>query len=77
MPEGGIGHLLTWFLILTFFDALYLNVILGFLLYFHVLLLIYCVKVCFNLFDVKKQDFLSGEDLGDIMRSLFVSQIQI
>ena len=39
---------------------------------FYVLLLIYCVKVCFNLFDVKKQDFLSGEDLGDIMRSLFV-----
>ena len=25
-------------------------------------------KVCFNLFDVKKQDFLSGDDLGDIMR---------
>ena len=28
----------------------------------------YITKVCFNLFDVKKQDFLSGDDLGDIMR---------
>jgi Ca2+-binding EF-hand superfamily protein len=28
-----------------------------------------CLKVCFNLFDVMKQDFLSGDDLGDIMRS--------
>ena len=27
-----------------------------------------CLKVCFNLFDTKKQDFLSGDDLGDIMR---------
>jgi len=27
-------------------------------------------KVCFNLFDVKKQDFLSGDDLGDIMRAM-------
>ena len=31
----------------------------------------HCVKVCFNLFDVKKQDFLSGEELGDIMRFPF------
>lgn len=29
-----------------------------------------CLKVCFNLFDVKKQDFLSGEELGDIMRAM-------
>merc|ERR1711915_500984 len=29
-----------------------------------------CLKVCFNLFDVKKQDFLSGDDLGDIMRAM-------
>ena len=27
-----------------------------------------CLKVCFNLFDTKKQEFLSGDDLGDIMR---------
>jgi len=29
-----------------------------------------CLKVCFNLFDTKKQDFLSGDDLGDIMRAM-------
>ena len=33
-----------------------------------------CLKVCFNLFDTKKQDFLSGDDLGDIMRSANHSQ---
>merc|ERR1711990_1392442 len=27
-----------------------------------------CLKVCFDLFDTKKQEFLSGDDLGDIMR---------
>eukprot|EP00091_Calanus_sinicus_P003244 TRINITY_DN13405_c0_g1_i1.p1 TRINITY_DN13405_c0_g1~~TRINITY_DN13405_c0_g1_i1.p1 ORF type:complete len:112 (-),score=40.67 TRINITY_DN13405_c0_g1_i1:125-460(-) len=29
-----------------------------------------CLKVCFDLFDVKKQDFLSGDDLGEIMRAM-------
>merc|ERR1711894_801368 len=29
-----------------------------------------CLKVCFDLFDTKKQEFLSGDDLGDIMRSM-------
>merc|ERR1711990_1259354 len=29
-----------------------------------------CLKVCFNLFDTKKQDFLSGDALGDIMRAM-------
>merc|ERR1712045_419785 len=24
-----------------------------------------CLKVCFDLFDTKKQEFLSGDDLGD------------
>ena len=28
------------------------------------------VQVCFDLFDTKKQDFLSGDDLGDIMRAM-------
>ena len=32
-------------------------------------------QVCFNLFDVKKQDFLSGDDLGDIMRSVRFCQL--
>ncbi len=27
-----------------------------------------CLKLCFNLFDVKKQDFLSADDLDDILR---------
>ena len=27
-------------------------------------------QVCFDLFDIKKQDFLSGDDLGDIMRAM-------
>ena len=34
-----------------------------------------CLKVCFNLFDTKKQDFLSGDDLGDIMRSVRFCQL--
>merc|ERR1712111_220301 len=29
-----------------------------------------CLKVCFDLFDTKKQDFLSGDDLGGIMRAM-------
>merc|ERR1711987_42830 len=29
-----------------------------------------CLKVCFDLFDTKKQDFLSADDLGEIMRSM-------
>merc|ERR1712131_373863 len=29
-----------------------------------------CLKVCFDLFDTKKQDFLSGDDLGEIMRAM-------
>merc|ERR1711953_1455407 len=29
-----------------------------------------CLKVCFDLFDTKKQEFLSGDDLGDIMRAM-------
>merc|ERR1712127_128415 len=29
-----------------------------------------CLKVCFDLFDTKKQDFLSVDDLGDIMRAM-------
>merc|ERR1712158_83803 len=29
-----------------------------------------CLKVCFDLFDTKKQDFLSADDLGDIMRAM-------
>merc|ERR1712226_566047 len=28
-----------------------------------------CLKVCFDLFDTKKQEFLSGDDLGEIMRA--------
>merc|ERR1712115_262885 len=28
-----------------------------------------CLKVCFDLFDTKKQDFLSADDLGEIMRA--------
>ena len=28
------------------------------------------VQVCFDLFDTKKQEFLSGDDLGDIMRAM-------
>merc|ERR1711868_6746 len=27
-----------------------------------------CLKACFDLFDTKKQDFLSADDLGEIMR---------
>ena len=34
-------------------------------------------QVCFNLFDVKKQDFLSGDDLGDIMRSVRLCHFHI
>ena len=26
--------------------------------------------MCFDLFDIKKQEFLSGDDLGDIMRAM-------
>merc|ERR1712092_4646 len=29
-----------------------------------------CLKVCFDLFDTKKQEFLSADDLGDIMRAM-------
>merc|ERR1711936_1264644 len=29
-----------------------------------------CLKVCFDLFDTKKQDFLSAADLGEIMRAM-------
>jgi len=29
-----------------------------------------CLKVCFDLFDTKKQDFLSADDLGEIMRAM-------
>merc|ERR1712165_556936 len=29
-----------------------------------------CLKVCFDLFDTNKQDFLSGDDLGEIMRAM-------
>merc|ERR1712213_280396 len=28
------------------------------------------LKLCFDLFDTKKQEFLSGDDLGDIMRAM-------
>ena len=28
------------------------------------------LQVCFDLFDTKKQEFLSGDDLGDIMRAM-------
>ena len=28
------------------------------------------LKLCFNLFDVKKQDFLSADDLDDILRAM-------
>ena len=28
------------------------------------------LQVCFDLFDTKKQDFLSGDDLGEIMRAM-------
>ena len=38
---------------------------------------LHCVKVCFNLFDVKKQDFLSGEELGDIMRFPFYNVLSL
>ena len=27
-------------------------------------------QVCFDLFDTKKQEFLSGDDLGEIMRAM-------
>merc|ERR1712037_567847 len=29
-----------------------------------------CLKVCFDLFDTKKQDFLSADDLGEIVRAM-------
>merc|ERR1739848_650609 len=29
-----------------------------------------CLKTCFDLFDAKKQDFLSADDLGEIMRAM-------
>merc|ERR1711963_1260506 len=29
-----------------------------------------CLKVCFDLFDTKKQDYLSADDLGEIMRAM-------
>merc|ERR1712126_496718 len=29
-----------------------------------------CLKVCFDLFDTNKQDFLSADDLGEIMRAM-------
>merc|ERR1712088_1019035 len=29
-----------------------------------------CLKVCFDLFDTKKQEFLSADDLGEIMRAM-------
>merc|ERR1712087_606154 len=29
-----------------------------------------CLKVCFDLFDTKKQDLLSADDLGEIMRAM-------
>ena len=35
------------------------------------------VQVCFDLFDTKKQEFLSGDDLGDIMRAMGFRHSQI
>merc|ERR1712086_800479 len=29
-----------------------------------------CLKVCFDLFDTKQVEFLSGDDLGEIMRAM-------
>merc|ERR1712061_869294 len=29
-----------------------------------------CLKVCFDLFDTKKQEFLGADDLGEIMRAM-------
>merc|ERR1711872_1200698 len=29
-----------------------------------------CLKVCFDLFDIKKVEFLSADDLGEIMRAM-------
>merc|ERR1712121_120722 len=29
-----------------------------------------CLKICFDLFDTKKQEFLSGDDLVEIMRAM-------
>merc|ERR1712055_265324 len=29
-----------------------------------------CLKVCFDLFDTKKQDYLSADDLDEIMRAM-------
>merc|ERR1712107_610813 len=29
-----------------------------------------CLKVCFDLFDTKKQDYLSADELDEIMRSM-------
>merc|ERR1711874_514361 len=29
-----------------------------------------CLKVCFDLFDTKKQDYLSADELGEIMRAM-------
>merc|ERR1712001_188794 len=31
-----------------------------------------CLKTCFDLFDTKKVDFLSADDLGEIMRAMGV-----
>merc|ERR1711950_58019 len=31
---------------------------------------IQCLKTCFDLFDTKKVDFLSADDLGEIMRAM-------
>ena len=33
--------------------------------------------MCFDLFDTKKQEFLSGDDLGDIMRAMGFRHSQI
>ena len=29
-----------------------------------------CLKNCFDLFDTKKQDFLSADDLGEVLRAM-------
>jgi len=29
-----------------------------------------CLKTCFDLFDTKKVEFLSADDLGEIMRAM-------
>merc|ERR1712047_138001 len=35
-----------------------------------------CLKVCFDLFDTKKQEFLSGDDLGELLAPLTDEELE-